>query len=549
MNNRFTAIVLVLTICFSFTSPVFSQKEEDKENLNIKMAQAWLKYNDEDYNGALRIYRDLFVHFPENAQLNFRMGQCYIETSKMDSALNHLTLATQADTTIKNEAYFLTGKAYQYIGDIDKAVDYYYRYKSKLSPKQNERDYVNILLQQCLLAKEQMANPVNVKITNLGTNINTKYVDACPSITADGKTLIFTSRRPENTGGKIDPYSEDYYDDIYISTYDEKTKDWSTAANLGAPINTEAHDANMSISPDGNTIFIYKNVMDVTKSGDVYYSTRKPTGDWSEPRSLEGKYVNSSYFESSACITPDGNTIFFVSERANEGGLGNGDIYMVKKEGKEWGKPSNLGPIINTVYDEIGVYIHPDGKTLFFSSNGHKTMGGYDIFMSVLGEDGKWSEPINLGYPINTTRDEIHFILGTDRKTAYISSNRDNGYGKYDIFKVDMSYYFKSNKEIPMNLATAISGPPLSILKGKVSDAETNKPIKTNIIIKDLNEDKTHITESDENGEYFITLPADVKYEIIVKSKGYKNLDVKFKLPKGETETYIMVKHLLLNKE
>lgn len=548
MNKRFIIIGIVLTICFSFTLPVIAQKDNEKENFTLNMAQAWFRFNEEDYNGALRIYRELFQDYPDNAQLNLRMGQCFVEQNKMDTALSYLNVAIQNDSTIKNEANFLIGKAYQYIGDLDRAIDYFYKYKSKLSPKQNERDFVNVLLQQCLTAKELMGNPVNVKITNLGTSINTKYVDACPSITADGKTLIFTSRRPENTGGKIDLYSEDYYDDIYISTYNEASKEWPLAKNIGAPINTNAHDANMSISPDGNTIFIYKNVENVTKSGDVYYSNRKPTGEWSEPKALEGKYVNSTYFESSACITPDGNTIFFVSEREKEG-FGHGDIYMVKKENREWGKPINLGSPINTVYDEIGVYIHPDGKTLFFSSNGHKTMGGYDIFMSLLGEDGKWSEPINLGYPLNSTRDEIHFVLGTDRRTAYISSNRDDSFGKYDIYGVDMSFYFRSNKDIPANIASAISGPPLSILKGKVSDAETNQPLKANIIIKNAADDKTHITESDDNGEYFITLPADVKYEIIVKTKGYKNLDVKFKLPKGESDTYTMVKHLLLNKE
>ncbi len=548
MNKGIVSISLILSICLSVVLPALAQKDDEKESLTLKMAQAWMRFNEDDYNGAMRIYRELFKHYPENSQLNYRMGQCYVETNKMDSALSHLNIATQTDTTIKGEAYFLSGKAYQYMGDLDKAIDNFYKYKSKLSPKQNERDFVNVLLQQCLTAKDLMANPVNVKITNLGTNINTKYVDACPSITADGKTLIFTSRRPENTGGLIDPYSENYYDDIYISTYDDATKEWSLAKNIGAPINTDAHDANMSISPDGNTIFIYKNVENVTKSGDIYYSTRKPTGEWSETKPLEGKYTNSTYFESSACITPDGNTIYFVSEREKEG-FGHGDIYYVKKEGKEWGKPINLGSPINTVYDEIGVYIHPDGKTLFFSSNGHKTMGGYDIFMSALGDDGKWSEPINLGYPLNTTRDEIHFVLGTERKTAYISSNRDDGYGLYDIYKVDMSYYFRSNKNIPENIATAISGPPLSILKGKVTDGESNQPIKATIIIKDVVDEKTNITESDENGEYFITLPADKKYEIIVKTKGYKNLNVKFKLPRGESDTYTMVKHLLLTKE
>ncbi|PIP54621.1 MAG: hypothetical protein COX07_04350 [Bacteroidetes bacterium CG23_combo_of_CG06-09_8_20_14_all_32_9] len=548
MNKQFVSISLILTLCLSFSLSSIAQEVNENESIILKMAQAWLRYNDEDYNGAMRIYRELYKLYPENAQLNFRMGQCYIESNKMDSALTHLYIATQIDTTIKNEAYFLLGKIYQYMGDLDKAIENFYKYKSKLTPKQNERDFANVLLQQCFTAKELMANPVNVKISNPGTNINTKFVDACPSITADGKTLLFTSRRPENTGGKIDPYTEDYYDDIYISTFNNATKEWNPAKNIGAPLNTETHDANMSISPDGNTIYTYKNAENVTKSGDIYYSTRKPTGEWGDPRKLEGKYVNTSFFESSACVTPDGNTMFFVSENVKDG-FGHGDIYMVKKEGKEWGKPVNLGSPVNTVYDEIGVYIHPDGKTLLFSSNGHKTMGGYDIFISNLSDDGRWSEPINIGYPINTTRDEIHFVLGTDHKTAYISSNRDHGYGSYDIYNVDMSYYFESNKNIPANIASAISGSPLSILKGKVTDAETNQPIIANIIIKDLVDNKTDITESDENGEYFITLPADKKYEIIVKTKGYKSLNVKFKLPKGEKDTYTMVKHLLLTKE
>lgn len=548
MNQAYIIFVSLFIILSSTIKSGFSQKTEESESIRLKMAQAWLRYNEEDYNGALRIYRELYKANPSHAQLNLRIGQCFIETNKIDSALTHLNTAIKSDTTIKEEAYFLTGKAYQYLGDIDKAIEYFYKYKSKLSPNQNERDYVNVLLQQCLTAKEFMANPMNVKITNLGTNVNSKYVDACPSITADGKTLIFTSRRPENVGGLIDMYAEDYYDDIYISTYNEKTKEWSPAKNIGEPINTKHHDSNMSISPDGNTIFIYKNIEGETQSGDIYISTRKPTGEWSSTVPFNSKLVNTSYFESSACITPDGNTLYFVSEKVKEG-YGHGDIYFSKKTGNEWGKPVNIGSGVNTVYDEIGVYIHPDGKTLFFSSNGHNTMGGYDIFMSVLGDDGKWGHPINLGYPINTTRDEVHFVLGTDRKTAYISSNRDDSYGKYDIYKLDMTYYFRSNKNIPEHIAMSISGPPLSILKGKVSDAESNTPVKSNILIKDLSEEKTHITESDENGEYFITLPADVKYEIVVKAKGYKNLAVKFKLPKGDNETLTVVKHLLLNKE
>lgn len=543
MNIRVLLSVIV-GVYVLFPALAFAQKQEADK---IKMAQAWMRYNEEDYRGALRMYREMVKVTPDDAMLNYRMGQCYIEIQLMDSALMYLDKAIQQDTSIRNDAHYLIGQAYQFIGDLSKAIEHYMLYKSKLKPKQNERDYVNVLLQQCYTARENMENPVNVKIANLGTQINSPHVDANPCVSADGKRLVFSSRRPETTGGKMDPWTEDYYDDIYISNYDEKTKSWQPAVSIGSPINTESHDASLSISPDGNTIFIYKNIENITKSGDIYFSNIKPTGEWTDPKPIDLKYINTTYFESSASITADGNTLYFVSERKE--GLGQSDIYMSKKEGKEWGKPVNLGPIINSPYDEIGVFIHPDGKTLFFSSNGHKTMGGYDLFMSTF-DQGKWSEPINLGYPINTTRNEVHFVMTADRKNAYISSTREGGYGKYDVYHVDMNYYFRSNKQIPSELATSLSGPPLCILKGTVVDAVTSEPIKANIIIKDLNDNKDNLTSSNDNGEYFITLPADHRIEVEVKVKGYKALNSKFKLPKSESgDTPTMIKHLLLNKE
>lgn len=539
--NTFAIALLSMSFCY-----LKAQKEN--ENFKLKFAQAWMLFNDENYRGALKIYRGLYPSNPNHAMLNYRMGQCYSELKQMDSALIYLQKAVNLDSTIKYDAFLLLGQAYHFKGDIDKALEYYYNYKRKLSPRQAERDYVNVLIQQCLTAKELMKNPVNVKVENLGPSINSKYTDACPSITADGKTLIFTSRKPENVGGLYDYEAECYYDDIYLSKWNEEKNDWEPAVNIGKPINTEFHDANTSISPDGNTIYIYKNISGVTQSGDIYYSEKTPTGEWSEPKPINNKFINTSYFESSACVTADGNTMFFVSEREKDG-YGHGDIYMVKKQGNTWGIPVNLGPTINTPYDEIGVYIHPDGKTLFFSSNGHNTMGGHDIFMSYY-ENGKWAEPINLGYPINTTQEEIHFVLSTDKRTAYISSNRDGSIGDYDIFKVDMTNYFKTNKNIPQNVAQAIVGSTLTIVKGKVSDAADGKPLKASLTFKDISDNQVYVTESNENGEYFITLPSDRRFEVSTKAEGYKPLTLKFKVPKAEElETPSLVKHFLLNKE
>jgi len=547
--NKFILVSIIIVFSLFFTPyNVKAQKNDgERENLRVGMAQAWLRFNEEDYRGALRIYRSLYNANSEDATLNFRIGQCYIEINQMDSALTYLDKSILIDSASRNEAYFLVGQAHHYIGNLDKAIENFLIYKSKLKPRQSDRDYVNVLLQQCYTAKELMAKPVDVKITNLGAAINTKYVDASPSVSADGKTLIFTSRRPDNIGGAIDPWTEDYYDDIYISTFDDKNKEWLPAKNIGPPINTEHHDANLSISADGNTIFIYKNIVNVTRSGDIYYSTKRPSGDWNEPRPIDTKNINSSYFESSASLTADGNTLYFVSERPRDG-HGQADIFMSKKEGREWSKPVNLGPVINSAYDEIGVFIHPDGKTLFFSSNGHKTMGGYDIFMSV-NENGKWAEPINLGYPINTTRNEVHFVMTADRHSAYISSTRDGGFGKFDIYHVDMKNYFSSNKEIPQELAATLTGPPLCILRGTVIDADSSEPLIVDISIKDMTDNTIHKTESTDNGEYFITLPADRRYEVDIKTKGYKPLNVKFRLPKAEGETPTMIKHLLLNKD
>ncbi|HBS86295.1 MAG: hypothetical protein A2W91_09685 [Bacteroidetes bacterium GWF2_38_335] len=535
----FALTVVFLSVCQFAKAQDDGNNDDKKDPFKIKMASAWLKFNDGDYYGALRVYRDLHRQNPKHAMLNYRMGKCFLEIREMDTALVLLENSIKLDSMVAPDVYFLMGKAYQYNTKLDEAIESYYNYKRTLNPKQNETHFVNVLLRQCHTAKELMEKPVNVQIKNL-EQVNSAYTDACPSISADSKTLIFTSRNPSTTGGTIDYNVEEYYDDIYISKWDDDKKTWGTPVNIGEPINTDKHDANTSLSPDGNTIYIYKN-NEETKSGDIYYSKLKD-GKWSKPKPFEpeNKMINSTYFESSACVTADGGTMFFVSER-EKGGFGHGDIYMVKRlEDGSWGKPENLGYPINTEYDEIGVYIHPDGKTLFFSSDGHNTMGEHDIFMTYW-DGSKWSVPQNMGYPINTTKEEIHFVFNTNRDKAYVSSTREGGKGKYDIYEVE----FNDNKIAD----TDISAPPMAILRGTVVDAVTSEPIKTSIEITDQTNNKTKIITSDENGNYFVTLPADIKYEVTVRQKGYKPLIVKFKLPKGENDTPTLIKHLLLDKE
>ncbi len=543
-------------------------KDDKEDGISVGLARAWVLYNNKDFFGALRIYRGLYQKAPSNAKLNYRMGVCFEETNKKDSAIFHINKAIKIFDESKEEgkkskinplAFYYLGKSYQFNEDLDKAIENYYTFKEKSS---NNKTDVNRLLRQCETAKYMMANPVKATIKNLGKNINTEYVDASPSITADQQTLIFTSRRKENTGGAICEANEQYYDDIYISKWDDKNNEWGKAENIGAPINTDGFDANLSISPDGQQIFIYKNIQDVTGSGDIYCSTFNEDGKWSKPvpvdanpnssimnKLSDNKSINSSFFESSASITSDGKTLYFVSER-ERGGLGFGDIWVSKKVAGLWQKPTNIGPVINTEFDEIGVYIHPDGKTLFFSSAGHNSIGKHDIFISSKDESGEWSEPVNLGYPINTTKDEIHFVLSASKDKAYISSTRPEGFGMVDIYEVDMTQYFQSNKNISKELAEEFTSEKVSILRGSIVDSDTGKPLKAQVKIFNNKTKKEILVESGSNGNYFATLPVDEKYTVTVVSKSYRSFTFKVKIPSySEGKSNSIIKHVILNKQ
>jgi len=508
----------------------------------------------------LRIYREIYDKNKNDIKINYRIGLCHFALQDMDNTLIYMQktiLLCDKKHSKKNalplKVHFIMGQVYQYRGEIDKALEEYNIYQRSLKARQLINNNVNELIEQCKIAIKMMASPVNVKIKNSGKAINSEYDDAAPSITADGKTLIFTSRRPDTKGGKIDINTGNYYDDIYISTWNESKNEWNPAQPAPGNINSEGHDASLSISPDGNSIFLYRNIEGVTGSGDIFVSSIKD-GNWSTPKPLP-RPINTSFFESSACLSSDGKLLYFVSERP--GGYGNADIWVSKKKGKnEWEKPVNLGPVINTEYDELSVFIHPDGKTLFFTSKGHENMGGYDIFVSRY-ENNIWSKPVNLGYPINTTKDELHFTLTTDGKKAYISSRKDNGFGGADIYEIDLSNYdfplpiLKSDTLITTEKKTKSSfNPELSILRGQVIDAEAGQlmPYIEIEINKFDSEEKVAEIISDESGNYFITLKGNQDYILNINVNGYKPYIEKIHLPLSENQTFTLVKTIVLER-
>jgi tetratricopeptide (TPR) repeat protein len=540
MKNYVYTLILSILV-FSIT-PLKSELNYDAGDL-AKLTLAKQKLYGSDYTGALNLYKEVLVKNPNDAPVLYYVGLCHYFLNQYDKASEHFLKAKEVNVNVNPETYYYIGKIYHFDGKFDQALAEFNTYKSKASPKEMKDLDADLYIEQCNNAKALMAAPVNVKIENMGPEINSKYADKTPCITADGMKLVFTTRRPTTTDAPLDVEGDGgYFEEIYISNYDTLTKKWKQAEAVPGSINTKAHDAVTSISPDGKQIFIYKNDLNDAKSrgGDIFVS-KIVTGKWRTPETM-GKPINSSFWEGGACISPDGKTLFFSSERT--GGLGHSDIWMIKRISKqEWGKPENIGPEVNSEYDEVGMFLAPDGKTLFFSSNGKGSMGSYDIFKTVH-ENGKWSKPVNIGYPINSERSDGPFVLSANAATGYFASTRPGGLGESDIYKVELNDYAvleKDGKKVESN--------GLSIMKGTVRDGFEGYGLPdVELDFTDANGQKVASTNTNENGEYFITMKGGVKYTVTVKKKGFKDLSESFDLKLGARDAYVMDKEFLLKK-
>lgn len=531
----------ITTLCFfAFLSNVNAIDAADQ----VKMVLAKQKLYAGQYIGALTIYKEVLQKNPEDASVLYYVGYCQFELKKYDLATENLKKAVATNKDVKPETHLVLGKIYLSDEKIDDALTEFNLYKSSVKAKEAEVEDVDVYIAHCNNAKKYMATSIDVKIENLGTAINSKYDDQSPCISADGRKLVFNSRRPETTDSPTDVEGDGkYFQDIYISIWDTINKKWNVSEDVPGNVNTPAHDACTSISPDGKQIFIYKNDISDNESrgGDVFVS-KVVNNKWKTPEAL-GKPINSAYWEGGACISPDGKTLYFISER--KGGYGHADIWMVKKISKtEWGKPVNLGPEINSEFDEVGAFLAPDGKTLFFSSNGKASMGSYDIFKSTL-EGEKWSKPVNIGYPINTVYKDGPLVVSADAQTAYFASERKGGLGESDIYSADLSNYSLLEKD---GKKKANSG--LSILKGTVRDGFEGSGIASvDVQILDASAAVVASTITNENGEYFITLKGDVTYTIKVVKKGYKTAEEKAELKIGKTDTFSLEKQIMMSKD
>lgn len=464
-----------------------------------------------NYSLALQNYLRAYELEPYNANINYLLGRAYLysPTEKL-KAEEYLA---KAITKIKKNyipddpseksapvlALYYYAQALHINYKFDEALQYYDRFLQALgkAAKSWEKE-VTLKKNQSNYAKTMVSHPINIKITNMGDSINSEYPEYGAVLTADEQMIIYTTRRP---GGVCGDRTADggFYEDIVVSfKIDDKT--WSKPQPISEYINTCGHEASINLSPDGQILILYKD----EEGGNIYYS-QWDGKNWSSPQSF-GSDVNTQYWETHAALSPDGNTLYFVSDRP--GGIGGRDIYrVVKLPNGKWSKAVNLGYPINTSFDEDGVFMHPDGKTLFFSSNGHSSMGGFDIFYSVRDEEGKFSEPINLGYPINTTDDDLFYTTSPDGKRAYYASVQEGGKGDKDIYVIT----------IPESAEK-----PVVIYKGKIVAAfGESLPEDITIILTDKESGETvGMYRPQKNGSFVFTLRPGANYKVSYQSNG-----------------------------
>jgi tetratricopeptide (TPR) repeat protein len=451
------------------------------------------------------------------------MGEMLSKLRRFSESADNYRKAVKIDSLFFKPVFFPLANAEFMSGNYTDALIHYNVYL--LQPGISEKNKTSAIksIENCKFAVKAMSNPVPFIPVDLGDSINTSDDEYWPSITADGQTLMLT--RQSGTG-RSNPRTQE---DFYISHLNNDK--WSKAVNAGYPLNTNQNEGAQTISSDGR--FMYFTACDKPEGlgkCDIYYSSFNGSS-WSLPVNI-GPSVNSVAWESQPSISANGKMLFFTSNRS--GGFGGMDLwYTTMGEDGNWNPPVNLGKTINTNGDEMSPFIHFDGKTLYFSSNGRVGMGGFDIFITKMNADTTWTEPVNLGYPINTYNDEMGLIIDASGQRGYFSSKRDNSRGK-DIYS--FSVYESVRPE------------PVSYFKGRVSEKGTGRFLKANYELVNLSTGRIVVADqTDDKGTFLICLPPDNNYGLNVNKSGYLFYSDNFMLAGIHSATEPFNKRIELN--
>ncbi|MDC1106382.1 OmpA family protein [Prolixibacteraceae bacterium] len=505
---------------FIISLPLWAQYSVSKTAPKKHYKQALQSFYGKNYKRSLFYLKKTIKATPHWIPPYLLASEVYYYTEQDSLQFESLKKVIELDVEIRYPKSLLNmaniEKKYHH---FDSAIRYY---KSFLShTKEIDSIFiadVKLRLASSEFAKNAVASPVSFSPFSLGDNINTKEDEYWPSLSIDESTLVFTRLLRENpiTGVNYPFPQEDFYESKKVD------KVWSNSKNMGYPINTPENEGAQCISADGRLLFLTAcNRVGGKGSCDIYVSMKQSNNSWSSPKNL-GKPVNTSGWESQPSVSADGRYLFFVSNR--KGSKGKTDIYRAERTAYDmngapiFGVVAPLNNMVNTVYSETSPFIHPDGRTLYFSSNGWPSIGKSDIYISRLDKRKKVVSRKNIGYPINTYDNDEAFVVGASGNFAYFVSDRDRKMGK-DIY----AFPLKENKP-----------DPVSFVHGRVVDAKTRRPIRADIVLTELNEGDTEamLASWEDNGEFTVSLPLQKNYRFTSQAKGYIFYSKNFNLTK-----------------
>jgi outer membrane protein OmpA-like peptidoglycan-associated protein/Tol biopolymer transport system component len=522
-------IVLFFLLLITFAG--FSQEKLSSSNARALSAyqRSNLSINQKLYNTAIRDLEEALRHDANFLEAHYRLGDVLKIQGFYRKSLEQYQYVEKINAYLTKHLGFEIAECYFNLHVYDSALYYFEAYEQTPDLSENRKKILNKYLMNARFASVEVLKPVPYEPKNLGENINTANQEYLPTVTADDSTLIFTRRTN--------------HEDFYISNRTDRNN-WTKAVPLSNSINTSGNEGAQCISPDGQFLYFAGcGRADGLGKCDIYYS-QLIGNEWSKPQNI-GAPINSPHWESQPSISPDGKTLYFVSDR--KGGYGSYDIYLSRYLGAgKWSNPVNLGPNINTEGSELSPFIHPDNQTLYFASDGWPGFGEKDIYYSKKLPNRMFDKAKNIGYPINTSQEESSLFISNNGKNAMFASATLNGFGGIDLYSFELYEAARPN--------------PVTFVKGNVFDVNTKAKLGATVeIIEVSSGDTVALTKSNESSGLFLaSLPVGKTYALNVYREGYlfysdqfllknpKKLDA-FNLPVGLAPITIGAKVSLRN--
>ena len=519
-------IVYIILMCIIAPMITNAQKGSKAAPLCEKAKQC-LKSN--DFDKALKYLYQAQDKDPNFPDLYIMKGDVFNFRLQSDSAMCNYQRAIDLIGNPDPMLYFIAGNEGAKCGAYEYALNTLQLFLQTGLQYSDVHPEAQKIIANCKFAIEAMQHPMNYELVNLGPNVNSDWDEFLAAITADDEEIVFTVKRPRDNATVCAFCVNE--EDLYCSV---KSSDgnWNPRHILGPPIKTGYNEGAQCLSPDGKYLLYTLCDADFGMgSCDLYWAKR--IGDrWSRPRNF-GAPVNTPAWESQPTMASDGTTIYFASSRS--GGYGGMDIWKTTMTAEgEFSIPENLGPIINTPGDDAAPFIHSDGRTLYFASNGRVGMGGYDLYYTTLQPDGSWSEPKNMGYPINTPADEINVFINAMGTMAYVASDKDGGFGGLDLYSFELDDQLRPN--------------PVTYIKGHVRDAFTGDPLAAKIEMIDLNTKQllTSTSSDAQTGSYLACIHTGGNVLLNVSHPDYPFYSENFQLEKTYTELSPFLKDIAL---